>query len=241
MKKEIFFIAVVISLLSSCSKSKTEETTTNTNSSGSITEPGYGSSKLPFAATSWKLPAGIQLEDSIHDYSYCWAFAPFTQVLPKDWKGVPLGFTFCLTLRNTNTATTVIPFPPQLVFSSSSSLHQNVLTIDLGSVTLLPEATRTIVAQGFCINKGREIPQTFNQETGNFLSYKFGPSAIPPQLQEIADIVKSKNITMNDVLKADGTIDNTKIEKYSVIQKAIWEVTDEQGLTSNTKSQLSAL
>jgi hypothetical protein len=205
------------------------------------TEAGYGNSKMPFTTTSWQLSAAIKLEDSIHDYSYCWAFTPLKQISPKDWKGVPLGFTFCLTLKNASTHSVIVEFPPQLIFSSSSSLYQNVLVIDLGSVELLPGSIRTIVAQGFCVNKGRDIPQTYNEETGGFLNYNFGPSVIPSALQEIVDIVKSKHITMNDVLKADGTIDNTKALKYIVIQKAIWEVTDGEGLTANTKSELLAL
>ena len=135
----------------------------------------------------------------------------------------------------------IVQFPPQIVFSSSSLLYQNVLVINLGSVELVPGSIRTIVAQGFCINKGRDIPQTYNEETGGFLNYSFGPSTIPSALQEIVDILKFKNITMNDVLKADGTIDNTKTLKYAVIQKAIWEVTDGEGLTTNTKNELLAL
>jgi len=87
---------------------------------------------------------------------------------------------------------------------------------------LLSGDVKTIVAQGFCINEGREPPQTYNQATGNFLNYNFGPSVIPSAMQEIVDILKSKHITMNDVLKADGTVDNIKALKYGVIQKAIW-------------------
>jgi len=241
MKDKIVLVALLVFIFGSCKKATVEETTGNTNPPGTLTEAGYGSSRMPFAAASWQLPVNTQLTDSIHDYSYCWAFPPNTQVLPKDWKGVPLGFTFCLTLKNTNNNTIIVQFPPQLVFTSSSLLHQNVLTINLGSVELLPGAEKTIVAQGFCINKGRKIPQTFDEGTGNFLSYKFGPAVIPSALQEIVDILRSKNRTMNDILKADGSIDNAKAAKYAVIQKAIWEVTDGQGLTTATKNELLAL
>ncbi|MBL0183027.1 MAG: hypothetical protein IPP96_12325 [Chitinophagaceae bacterium] len=77
--------------------------------------------------------------------------------------------------------------------------------------------------------------------TGDFLGYKFGPSVIPSALQEIVDILRAKNRTMNDIVKPDGTIDNAKAAKYAVIQKAIWEVTDGQGLTAGTKNELLAL
>ena len=179
MKKKLVLLAFIYCLLNSCSKTNTEESAIDTNAPRVTTEAGYGNSKMPFTTTSWQLPAAIKLEDSIHDYSYCWAFTPFKQISPKDWKGVPLGFTFCLTLKNSSTHSIIVQFPPQLIFTSSSSLYQNVLVIDMGSVELLPGAMRTIVAQGFCVNKGRDIPQTYNEETENFLDYNFGPSVIP--------------------------------------------------------------
>lgn len=230
-------------MLTACSKEKINEAgTTGSGSTGALAEPGYGSSNKPFTAANWQLPSNIVLEDSIHDYSYCWAFAPYTQVAPKDWKGLPFGFAFCITLRNTKTnGPVIIPFPPQLVFQSSSQLYQNVLCINIGAITLAAGETRTIVAQGYCINKGRHVPQTFDEATGDFLGYSFGPSTIPAPLQELADILQSKHITMATVLKADGTIDNTKIAKYTVIQKAIWEITDGEGLSANTKAELLAL
>jgi hypothetical protein len=227
-------------MLASCSKSKVEGTTPNPVPSG-VSAAGYGSSTQPFSSNSWKLPTGVQLEDSIHDYSYCWAFPPFTQVQPKDWKGVPVGFTFCFTIKNNTGGPVIVQFPPQLDLVCSSVLYQNVLIIELGSVEMSAGATKTVVAQAFCINKGRHAPQTFNEENGNFLSYAFGPSEIPSPLQEVVDIVRSKHITMTDVLKADGTIDGDKATKYSVIQKAIWEVTDEGGLTVETRNKLQAL
>jgi len=237
----IILLASFVTILTCCSKSKNEESSGNNNPPGAITEAGYGNSNLPLTGTAWQLPAGVQLEDSIHEYSYCWAFAPYTQVPPKDWKGIPLGFSFCLTLKNTTSQPIIIQFPPSLTYTSSSVLHQNILTIELGTVEIPAASSRTIVTQGFCINLGRAIPQTFDEATGNYLTYSFGPSTIPGALQEILDILKVKHITINDILKADGTVDNSKAAKYAVIQAAIWEVTDQQGLTNNTKSQLLAL
>ena len=99
----------------------------------------------------------------------------------------------------------------------------------------------TIVAQGFCINKGRAIPETYTEGTENFLAYSFGPSAIPPALKEITDILEPKHISMQDILDANGNADANKIEKYVVIQTAIWEVTDGEGLTDATREKLKAL
>jgi len=245
MKKQLFLFAFMITILAACSKTKVDNTSSgagNTGATGAVSEPGYGPSNTSFSAPAWKLPSGVEMDDSIHDYSYCWAFPPFTNVQPKDWKGVPVGFTFCMTIKNkNNNLPFIIHFPPELILASSSFKHQNVLIIELGDVELQPGESRTIVAQGFCINKGREIPQTFKDGTSDFLSYTFGPSNIPAALKEVTDIVESKHITMNDILKPDGTIDNTKIEKYVPIQTAIWEVTDGQGLTNETRNKLQHL
>ncbi len=243
MKKQLFFLVIVITFLSACNKSKLDEPTVPADPGNTvgITEPGYGSSNAGFIAPKWQLPANVEMADSIHEYSYCWAFPPFTNVQPKDRRGVPVGFNFCFTLHNTSNQPVIIPFPPELIFTSSSNEHQNVLLIDVGDVQLTAGETRTIVAQGFCINEGRHIPQTFKDGTTDFLSYSFGPSSIPAALKEVTDIVESKHITMNDILKPDGSIDNTKALKYSVIQTAIWEVTDGTGLTAVTKQQLQQL
>ncbi|MEJ0105897.1 MAG: thioester domain-containing protein [Bacteroidota bacterium] len=241
MKMRIILLASIITVLTCCSKSGNEEPSGNTHSPGAITEPGYGNSNQPFKDAAWQLPAGVQLEDSIHEYSYCWAFAPYTQVPPKDWKGIPLGFSFCLTLKNTTNQPIIIQFPPSLVYTSSSLLYQNILTIELGTIEIPASSSKTIVTQGFCINLGRSIPQTYDEATGNYLSYSFGPSAVPAALQEIIDILKAKHISIKDVLAADGTVDNNKATKYFIIQTAIWEVTDKEGLTTDTKNQLLAL
>lgn len=234
-------LALAIVIMSACTKSKTEGTNTSNDLPGAISEPGYGDSQLPFKATAWHLPTGITIEDSIHEYSYCWAFPPYIQVAPKDWKGVPLGFTFCFTLKNNNTGPVIIQFPPQLVLTSSSLPYQNVLIISISTIELAHTESRTIVAQAFCINKGRDVPQTFVKDTEHFLSYSFGPSEVPAPLQEIVGIVSAKHIKMEDVLDANGRVDNDKTTKYFVIQKAIWEVTDGEGLTANTRNELLAL
>ena len=228
----------------SCSKqSNNNDDTGNTDPEpgSTLKEAGYGASNKPFINPSWSLPTGVELTDSIHEYSYCWAFPPGTSVPAKDWKGIPTGFTFCISLANTTNAPITIVFPPELVLVSSSVEHQNVVIIDMGELQMAPGITTTIVAQGFCLNKGRSIPESYIDGTEQFLSYSFGPSQIPAALKEVTGIVASKHITMDDVLKENGTIDNSKMAKYIPIQTAIWEVTDEHGLTEATRKALSAL
>ncbi|MGC4037966.1 MAG: hypothetical protein QM764_18535 [Chitinophagaceae bacterium] len=243
MKKIAFSFAVLLILATACSKSDSGTGGGNNSGAGALHEAGYGPSNVPFTAAAWTLPAGVELKDSIHEYSYCWNYPPYTSVEKKDWKGIPTGFTFCLTFTNTTNGVITITFPPELVFVSSSVEHQNILTIDIGTVIVNPGIATTIVVQGFCLNVGRTVPMAYDysDEGQKLLSYSFGPSQIPGALKEVTDIVHAKHITMNDVLNADGSIDVNKSAKYSAIQAAIWEVTDENGLTKNTKDLLKNL
>src|SRR3954470_2510046 len=104
--RTICIYLIMILLIAACSKSNNSISNDNNNSgAGALHEDGYGRSQKRFANAAWTLPAGVQLVDSIHEYSYCWAFPPYTQVQKKDWRGIPTGFTFCLTLSNTTTGT----------------------------------------------------------------------------------------------------------------------------------------
>jgi len=245
MQKKLMNIVVLIAILASCSKSVIKNPEDDNNGSEPPVEQssmnGYGASDKPFDAAAWNLPADIELKDSVHEYSYCWAFDPYTQVPEKDWKGVPIGFPFCISLKNKTSKPVIIQFPPELILVSASVLHQNTIVIDLGTIEIPASAEITIVAQGFCLNKGRTIPETFVDGTENFLSYSFGPSQVPAALKEITSIVESKHITMANVLDENGHVDNSKIEKYVVIQTAIWEVTDDGGLSGATRKKLEAL
>ncbi|MES1226254.1 MAG: hypothetical protein ABUT20_62840, partial [Bacteroidota bacterium] len=218
MKNVFVYVLLIVMIAISCSKQINDNNSPGTGGGGSLTEAGYGASDKPFTSPAWSLPAGVELKDSIHEYSYCWAFPPGVSVPPKDWKGIPSGFPFCFTLSNKTNGPITVPFPPDLVFISSSALHQNVLVIDLGTIQLPANATITFVAQGFCLNEGRTIPQVYIDNTEKFLTYSFGPSQIPAALKEITGIVESKHIGMSDVTKEDGTVDNDKASKYFAIQ-----------------------
>ena len=245
MKRTAMLLLAATLLMAGCSKNNSISTQTTPGIDsvipGPVTAAGYGRSTQPMTGPYWQLPAGVQLTDSIHEYSYCWAFAPYTQVPRKEWKGLPLGFTFCLSLHNNSTQPITIVFPPELVFISTSSKHQNVLVIDLGTVLLEAGGVKTIVAQASCLNQDRDVPEAFQEGTDKFLAYSFGPSQLPAALQEVADILKPKHISMNDVLKADGSFDSEKMAKYIVIQQAVWEVTDKNGLTGATRKKLQDL
>jgi len=196
----------------------------------------------PFSAPAWKLPDGVELVDSLHDLNFCFYMStPPRFEEYKNFRGLPGGVAqLCGTLRNKTNLPVTIHFPDALVVSSSSLMSQGVLLLFIGEVTLTPGSTKTIMAGGFCINQSRHAPSPYDED-GNILSYSLGPSTIPPALNEIKDILKPKNLGYQNVLKADGKPDIDKVSKLSVIQAAIWEVTDGGRLSEGTREKLKDL
>lgn len=249
MKQLSFCLLAFALFFASCKKeNRTDETIDNTNGgssngqTGGLKEPGYGPSTAPFTAPAWKLPDGVELVDSLHDVNFCFYMStpPRTEQF-KNFRGLPGGVAqLCGTLRNKTGNTITVHFPDALVCVSSSLMSQGILLLFIGDVTLTPGSTKTIMMGGFCINQSRHAPQPYDED-GNILSYSLGPSAVPPALNEIKDILKPKGLSYQSMLKADGTPDIDKVSKLSVIQAAIWEVTDEGGLTEETRKKLKDL
>ncbi|HLA59690.1 MAG TPA: thioester domain-containing protein, partial [Puia sp.] len=197
----------------------------------------------PFKDQAWQLPAGIELAEKFHHFMYCAQLAdtPTTTDL-KNFKGVPGGlFILCFTLHNNRNYPITIDFPEELAIVSSSIHSQNGLLIALGQVIVPPNSSLTLFAGGFCLNEGRTAPDVYD-ENGGLLFYDLGPSVVPRSLKEITGILSTKHIGFEDVVNASGTqYDNDKYAKAFVIQKAIWEVTDGEGLTDKTRLDLKSL
>jgi hypothetical protein len=245
MKQLALSILAFSLLFTACKKERrTDDTNDNAGQTptGGLNEPGYGPSTTAFKNPAWKLPDGVELVDSLHDLNFCFYMSTPPRFEDyKNFRGLPGGVAqLCGTLRNRTTTTITIHFPDAIVVSSSSLMSQGVLLLFIGDVTLTPGSTKTIMIGGFCINKSRHAPEPY-AEDGSILSYSLGPSDIPPALNEIKDILKPKNINYQSMLKADGTPDINKVTKLSLIQAAIWEVTDEGGLTEDTRKALKAL
>lgn len=245
MKQLTLCLLALVIFFTACKKeSRTDDTDNNTGQTptGGLNEPGYGPSTAAFKNPSWKLPDGVELVDSLHDLNFCF----FMSTPPrfeeyKNFRGLPGGVAqLCGTLRNRTNSTITIHFPDALVVSSSSLMSQGVLLLFIGDVTLTPGGTKTIMIGGFCVNKSRHAPEPY-AEDGSILSYSLGPSDLPAPLNEIKDILKPKNLNYQSMLKTDGTPDINKVSKLSVIQAAIWEVTDEGGLTEETRKKLKDL
>ena len=131
MKKIISGLLFIMILTSSCKKETTSITDQTGNIPGDSTyvafnEAGYGLSVKPFKDPAWQLPAGIELKEKFHHFTYCAQLADTTTTTAlKNFKGVPGGlFMFCFTLHNNKTFPVTIDFPEELAIISSSFQSQ---------------------------------------------------------------------------------------------------------------------
>lgn len=252
MNLRILLITSAVALLVACSKKTTEPlpptvpTDTTSGPGGpkysgpGISEPGYGKSTAGFKEPAWAPPAGITA--AVHWIEYC----PTDSIWAKkrNWLGTPntMLFTYvvCIQLQNHTTNPITVRIPPTLTFESLKPDIQNGILLMLPAVvTVRPASTEVIYASLFCLNYKRHAP--FDNVT-TVHEWKVGPDKLPTPLQEVANIVGPKGITYKNLLMADGrTVDETKAKKMWMVQEAIWEITDDYGLTDSTRKKLRDL
>ena len=240
MRKLMYGFVVGILFLVSCGK---KDLIDNGVGSGPLNEPGFGSSNAPFAGSSWQLPAGVTLKEKIHYFGYCDDDENGSR---KDSIGVRNGwlsyFAVCITFENHTGEPIEIKLPPVILIESVDIVYQNGMIItDLETFEVPANGAVTVFSPVFCLNGAREAPLEVTDEDGNLIQFKLGPSQIPAALQEIVDILKTKHIDYASITKADGSVDSDRLYALKIIQDAIWEVTDGEGLTDEWRQKLRAL
>jgi hypothetical protein len=239
MKQFGFLCLVFISLLSSCKKENGGENPST--GSGRITAPGFGTSTAAFSGANWQLPQGVLLRDSIREASWWTDIHNGSAPNFGDYAGTPGGiFTVCFLLQNTTGQAITISFPQELLILSNTTLTQNGVIL-LPRTIIIPAHDELVVfANAFCLNLNRSVPDLYTS-TGALQAFSFGPAQAPAQLREISELLKTKNLTNSSLLLPNGTIDHEKLQRLSLIQNAVWEATDEDGLTAETKAALQRL
>jgi len=241
MRKLMYGLVAGMLFLASCSK---KDVVTDNGGAGPLNEPGFGSSIAPFAGLPWQLPAGIALKEKIHYFEYC--NDDENAEKRKEWIGVPNSwlsyFAVCITFSNNTGEPIEIKLPPVILIESVDIEYQNGMIITNSATIDVPaNGTVRLFSPVFCVNAAREAPLEVADEDGNLIEFELGPSAVPAALKEIADILKTKNLSYALITKADGTIDSQRLQQWSIIQDAIWEVTDGEGLTEEWRQKLRAL
>jgi len=236
MKKIFLALCALMTLALSCKKEDNQPAPPVTTLA-----PGFGPSTAAFSGANWQLPQGIELKDSIREAAW-WEDVHGGAPIPgSQYRGLPGGtFMVCIYLQNTTGGAITIDFPEELLILSNTVQAQNGLIINLETVTIPAHSEIVIKADVFCINLTRSIPDLYTDD-GVLQAFSFGPATVPPAIREITDILKPKNISYADMLTPDGILDPLKLSQMMIVQMAIWEVTDGDGLESDTKADLQDL
>lgn len=126
----------------------------------------------------------------------------------------------CMTLHNSGATDTTFVLPAGLVMIAEDTATQNGTQVVPIRIRIGAGRDTTILYSLFCANEHR----TPSSDSDVF---HFGPVSDNAGLAEIIDLVKDKDVTTSDARDA--------------IQFAIWEVSDEGGLTDETRGELEAL
>lgn len=235
MKKIFPALLGLIVLFASCKK---ENVPAPTNPIGGM--PGFGTSTEAFSGTNWQLPQGIILKDSIRDAQWWTDIEGGLPIAVADYRGLPGGlFKVCLFLENTTGQAITIDFPEEILLLSNTIETQNGIIIELETITIPAHSETVIIAGVFCINLERDVPELYTS-AGNLQAYSFGPATVPAGIKEITNILRPKNIRYSDMF-VNGMLDVTRLSQMMIVQSALWEVTDDDGLTAETKAELQAL
>ena len=125
----------------------------------------------------------------------------------------------CVTLHNSTTSTVMTTFPPGIVLISKSNEVQNGTQVQPIVVPVRAGSDTTVVLELYCVNLTRHATAPGDEYTLGVVSDNAG-------LREIVNILANKVIDESSV---------------STVQDAIWEVSDGDGLTSVTRTDLQSL
>jgi hypothetical protein len=126
----------------------------------------------------------------------------------------------CMTLHNSGSTDTSFVLPAGLVMIAADTATQNGTQVVPIRISIRAGSDTTILYSLFCTNEHRN-PITDTDE------FHFGPVSDNAGLAEIIGLVKDKDVTTSDA--------------RDLIQFAIWEVSDEGGLTDETRAGLEAM
>lgn len=182
--------------------------------------PGQGgSSSHPFehpTGAAFALPTGVSVEGEMVG-----AGAIDGPCADAQTVGTSLEFVaVCMTLHNANASDTTVVFPAGLVLVASDTATQNGTQITSHEVRVPAGRDTTIIYNLYCVNAHRN--PSFESD-----KFTFGPVSDNAGLLEIIGLVQGKSV------------DN--LNAADLIQGAVWEVSDDGGLTDGTRAQLKAL
>ncbi|MBX2920921.1 MAG: hypothetical protein KF746_01915 [Chitinophagaceae bacterium] len=181
---------------------------------------GIGKSLETPEGTPFHLPAGIKLAGNAikgYDRNEC-----VCQKKEEDcYRGTGELVRVCLGFTNTTNETITVTIPKGLIVISTDVEKQNGLVIEVETFEI-PAAQTVYYSLGtYCLNSGRS-----SVITGNDV-FKLGPVTQNAAVNELMELLKNKRI------------DN--IEAAGIVQAALWNITNGNGLTELDRQFIAAL
>jgi hypothetical protein len=125
-----------------------------------------------------------------------------------------------MVVSNTNSGNTQVTFPAGLVFDPGNVDYQYTMLLKDFTFTANAGVTSGIYVPTYCCNEDLSLP-----DDESF--YGIAGREWDKETQELLDIVAGKALNTDDAI--------------SLAQDALFEITDESGLSDSTKTQLKAL
>ena len=125
----------------------------------------------------------------------------------------------CITLHNSTAGTITTTFPPGIILISKTGEVQNGTQVQSVAVPVPAGRDTTVILELYCVNLSRHATAPGDQYTLGVVSDHTG-------LRELLTILANKQIDESSVWD---------------VQDAIWEVSDGDGLTSETRTNMQAL
>lgn len=205
-------------LLASCSDGGGENNGPDDggNTNPPATRAGMGPSTARPMGTAYTLPAGLQLKEPIDGFDKFECYRDEQKDRPERGDGGLV--RLCLQFTNTTQQPITVRFPEGLIFISLSDETQNGLLLKLETFEV-PPGPYSVDLLLACLNANRDV-------TAPGDDYTLGPVTTDPDVKELLDLVKDKELT------ADTS---------PIVQNALWNITDHEGLTPQDRANLNGL
>ncbi|SEL03668.1 hypothetical protein SAMN05444354_103369 [Stigmatella aurantiaca] len=181
-------------------------------------KPGIGPSTKDPVGTPFEWPAGLIVKEPIdaYDEDHCYR----DDQKEREVYGHGGNVRLCLGFTNTTNQPITVSLPAGLIFVSLNTESQNGLLVQVETFEVPPGDQPFFVNLGLqCLNAGRD--PGFIGDT-----YKKGPVTQDEELREFLDILKNKKLTLDNA---------------HIVQDALWNVTDGDGLTARDREDIGKL
>ncbi len=233
-------------LLASCGGDDDKKTPDGGETSGNI--PGLGNTGGELAGTPFTLPTGVTLTgeitgngrtsdywNDVHSYRFtqkdCTAVtmtsSPKTRAEEAATGHFGSGFGFVtlrIPLNNGNDSPTTVTFPAALIMRSLSGDTQHGVLIKKATVTIPAHTDYILNLAFYCGNEDRAAAWGDDQ-------YMWGVVSNAAPLLDLCERVKNKKINIEEYDPAKPEDRETYNSHLFMLQAAVWEVTDGNGLS----------